>query len=79
MSNNPQSEYALHSHHSKHEYGPMIIMSLLHPAHKGQQTTSFENFYSKLFQRYNTIINEQSQKVFYFDRGHPIALIIELN
>ena len=46
MSNYQQSEHALHIPRNKHEYGPtIVIMSLLHPAYKGQQMTLLENLH----------------------------------
>ena len=62
-SSNPQSAYALHVLHHKHEYGPMnVTKSVLHPAPKCRRMNSLGNFYIQLFQRHNTVINEQSEK-----------------
>lgn len=36
-------------------------LHILHPAHISWQINSLENFYIQLFQRCNTIINDQSQ------------------
>ena len=70
--NDPQSAYAKHILHNRHEYGPIDkTMSLLKPISKTSLLTPYEQYYIHSFHKEGKLISEQSQS----DPHNPLLLL----